>query len=72
MLNGGGFIHGGCSAFLVDLYDSQSTPSLSLGSNDVARTSTLCLMSLGMATKGKVIPGVSQTLNLVYHSPAAM
>ncbi|KAJ7778475.1 HotDog domain-containing protein [Mycena metata] len=48
MLNGGGNIHGGCSAFLIDV------------------CSTLCLMVYK--------PGmhVSQSLNIVYHSPATL
>ncbi|KAF8180203.1 HotDog domain-containing protein [Pholiota molesta] len=52
MLNGGGNIHGGCSAFLVDV------------------CSSLCLIALGMATTGDSQPSVSQSLNIVYHSPA--
>ncbi|KAH6912466.1 HotDog domain-containing protein [Coprinopsis sp. MPI-PUGE-AT-0042] len=54
MLNGGGNIHGGCSAFLVDV------------------CSTLALMALDIATTGKFNRSVSQSLNIVYHSPAAL
>ncbi|KAF8967449.1 HotDog domain-containing protein [Flammula alnicola] len=54
MLNGGGNIHGGCSAFLVDL------------------CSSLALMALSMATTGDLYPSVSQSLNIVYHSPAQL
>ncbi|KAK7055179.1 4HBT domain-containing protein [Favolaschia claudopus] len=49
MLNGGGNIHGGCSAFLIDV------------------CSTLCLL----AFKPEIIT-VSQSLNIVYHSPATL
>ncbi|PPQ63157.1 hypothetical protein CVT24_005797 [Panaeolus cyanescens] len=54
MLNGGGNIHGGCSAFLVDL------------------CSSFALLALGFASSGEVNPSVSQSLNLVYHSPAQL
>ncbi|TFK28978.1 hypothetical protein FA15DRAFT_664624 [Coprinopsis marcescibilis] len=54
MLNGGGNIHGGCSAFLID------------------NCSTIALIALGLETTGKVIRSVSQSLNIVYHSPAAL
>ncbi|KAJ7468596.1 HotDog domain-containing protein [Mycena latifolia] len=46
MLNGGGNVHGGCSAFLIDT------------------CSTLALIIISN------IPSVSQSLNIVYHSPA--
>ncbi|KAJ7239983.1 HotDog domain-containing protein [Mycena haematopus] len=49
MLNGGGNIHGGCSAFLVDL------------------CSTLSIIALTSNTYH-----VSQSLNIVYHSPATL
>ncbi|KAF8142798.1 HotDog domain-containing protein [Mycena galopus ATCC 62051] len=49
MLNGAGTVHGGCTAFLIDL------------------CSTLCLLALRPG-----IPSVSQSLNIVYHSPAAL
>ncbi|KAJ7141876.1 HotDog domain-containing protein [Mycena crocata] len=48
MLNGGGNVHGGCSAFLVDV------------------CSSLSLMVL------QRVLNVSQSLNLVYHSPAGL
>ncbi|KDR84348.1 hypothetical protein GALMADRAFT_220121 [Galerina marginata CBS 339.88] len=54
MLNGGGNIHGGCSAFLVDT------------------CSSLALLALSMANTGDVHPSVSQSLNIVYHSPAQL
>jgi len=53
MLNGGGNIHGGCSAFLIDVCTS------------------IALMALGMAN-GAFSGSVSQSLNVVYHSPAAL
>ncbi|KAJ7147375.1 HotDog domain-containing protein [Mycena filopes] len=48
MLNGGGNIHGGCSAFLID----------------VCSTLSLMVYKPGMH--------VSQSLNIVYHSPATL
>ncbi|KAF7373385.1 Acyl-coenzyme A thioesterase 13 [Mycena sanguinolenta] len=49
MLNGGGNIHGGCSAFLIDM------------------CSTLSIMALTSKMNH-----VSQSLNIVYHSPATL
>ncbi|KAF8638094.1 hypothetical protein AX17_002455 [Amanita inopinata Kibby_2008] len=54
MLNGGGFIHGGCSALLVDI------------------CSTMALMAFGLEKTGDPLHTVSQSLNIVYHSPARM
>jgi len=54
MLNGGGNIHGGCSAYLVDT------------------CSSLALIALNMSNTGEVSPSVSQSLNIVYHSPAQL
>ncbi|KAJ7817864.1 HotDog domain-containing protein [Mycena olivaceomarginata] len=48
MLNGGGNIHGGCSALLIDM------------------CSSLCLMVYQRGMH------VSQSLNIVYHSPATL
>jgi len=53
MLNGGGNIHGGCSAYLVDM------------------CSTLALVSLNLENSGD-IGTVSQSLNIIYHSPAQL
>ncbi|KAJ7590281.1 HotDog domain-containing protein [Mycena floridula] len=53
MANVGGSIHGGCSAYLIDI------------------CSTLALIALGIARTGKPGLTVSQTLNVVYHSPAS-
>ncbi|KAF8165886.1 HotDog domain-containing protein, partial [Crassisporium funariophilum] len=54
MLNGGGNIHGGCSAFLVDV------------------CSSVALAALNLETSGHLNLSVSQSLNIVYHSPAQM
>ncbi|KAJ7223056.1 HotDog domain-containing protein [Mycena pura] len=48
MLNGGGNLHGGCSAYLIDNCSS---------------------LSLMIVQPG---PNVSQSLNIVYHSPATL
>jgi len=53
MLNGGGNIHGGCSAFLVDV------------------CSSLALIAFNLENSGD-ITSVSQSLNIVYHSPAQL
>ncbi|KAJ4479364.1 HotDog domain-containing protein [Lentinula aciculospora] len=53
MVNGGGNIHGGCSAFLVDV------------------CSTACIMALKIQ-QGVSALDVSQSLNIVYHAPAAI
>ncbi|TDL18590.1 hypothetical protein BD410DRAFT_793126 [Rickenella mellea] len=52
MVNGGGNIHGACSAYLVDL------------------CSLLPLCALSLATSGSGSGGVSQAINMLYHSPA--
>ncbi|KAJ7145850.1 HotDog domain-containing protein [Mycena epipterygia] len=48
MLNGGGNVHGGCSAYLIDM----------------CSTLALIVVHQGM--------NVSQSLNIVYHSPAGL
>ncbi|KAH9482208.1 Acyl-coenzyme A thioesterase 13 [Psilocybe cubensis] len=54
MVNGGGNIHGGCSAFLIDM------------------ASSFALTALTLYETGRLHPSVSQSLNVVYHSPAAI
>jgi len=54
MVNGAGNIHGGCSAFLIDI------------------CSTLALAAYNMADLGHALPSVSQSLSIVYHSPATV
>ncbi|KAG5724081.1 Acyl-coenzyme A thioesterase 13 [Termitomyces sp. T112] len=54
MLNGGGTIHGGCSAFLIDICSSMS------------------ITMLRLATSNEDEFSVSQSLNMVYHSPAGL
>ncbi|KAF5388333.1 hypothetical protein D9615_000806 [Tricholomella constricta] len=54
MINGGGNIHGGCSAFLIDV------------------CSSMALMALRMTNTGELYGSVSQSLNVVYHSPAGL
>lgn len=54
MLNGGGKIHGGCSAFLIDI------------------CSTMALVALSLAQTGTVSLTVSQSLNVVFHSPGSL
>ncbi|KAJ3741446.1 HotDog domain-containing protein [Lentinula detonsa] len=53
MVNGGGNIHGGCSAFLIDICSTASIMALKI--------------SQGLTTLD-----VSQSLNIVYHAPAAI
>ncbi|KAM6496422.1 HotDog domain containing protein [Amanita muscaria] len=55
MLNGGRTVHGGCSAFLIDI------------------CSSLALVAFGLAQNEPQLVGtVSQSLNIVYHSPAVV
>jgi len=54
MLNGGGNIHGGCSAFIVDL------------------CSSFALIALNLESSGDPSLSVSQSLNIIYHSPAQL
>ncbi|EJD05257.1 uncharacterized protein FOMMEDRAFT_105485 [Fomitiporia mediterranea MF3/22] len=52
MVNGGGNVHGGCSAYLIDL------------------CSTLPIIALSQSTERGGNGGVSQVIDVVYHSPA--
>jgi len=52
MANGGGNVHGGCLAFLVDC------------------TTTLALIAYSLDVDNDFFAGVSQSLNVTYHSPA--
>ncbi|KAF8165902.1 HotDog domain-containing protein [Crassisporium funariophilum] len=54
MLNGGGSMHGGCTASLIDM------------------CSTLALHALVMSETTSEYISVSQTMNIVYHSPAQL
>jgi acyl-coenzyme A thioesterase 13 len=55
MVNSGRHLHGGCSAYLIDL------------------CSTLALVAFGLANnEPAALDTVSQSLNIVYHSPAAL
>ncbi|KIK67872.1 hypothetical protein GYMLUDRAFT_36668 [Collybiopsis luxurians FD-317 M1] len=53
MVNGGGNIHGGCSAFLIDV------------------CSSICIIALKLS-QGVSGMDVSQSMNVVYHAPAAI
>ncbi|KAG7090629.1 hypothetical protein E1B28_009731 [Marasmius oreades] len=53
MINGSRTIHGGCSAFLVDMCSSMASTALALNNEATANL-------------------VSQSLNVVYHSPAVV
>ncbi|KZP21594.1 Thioesterase/thiol ester dehydrase-isomerase [Athelia psychrophila] len=52
MANGMGSMHGGCTAYLIDV------------------CTTLALNAYKMSTTFESLPSVSQSLNVVYHSPA--
>ncbi|KAG2143628.1 HotDog domain-containing protein [Suillus clintonianus] len=54
MLNGGGSVHGGCIAMMIDI------------------CSTMPIYVLGASTSGYGVFGVSQSLNIVYHSPGLL
>ncbi|KAJ7938176.1 HotDog domain-containing protein, partial [Mycena leptocephala] len=57
-LNGAGNIHGGCSAFLIDMW-------VIFKSYEV-QCSSMCFMAFQRGMH------VSQSLNIVYHSPATL
>nr|GAT46575.1 predicted protein [Mycena chlorophos] len=65
MLNGGGNVHGGCAAFLIDLC---STLSLLLLDPSLTVSQSLNVVYHSPAT----LLTVSQSLNVVYHSPATL
>ncbi|KIY43159.1 hypothetical protein FISHEDRAFT_54105 [Fistulina hepatica ATCC 64428] len=54
MVNGSSNLHGGCSAFLIDV------------------CSSLALVAMSAAMYGEPMLSVSQSLNVVFHSPAAL
>lgn len=67
-LNAGASVHGGCIAFLVLLVRSDSQRILIRQQIDIC--STLALMAQTMVATGTPLMSVSQSLNIVYHSPA--
>ncbi|TFK69433.1 hypothetical protein BDN72DRAFT_840399 [Pluteus cervinus] len=56
MANGGGTVHGGCIGFLIDLCSTMS----------------LCAFQMNTSNTFEYFIPVSQSLNIVYHSPAHM
>ncbi|KAG1750943.1 HotDog domain-containing protein [Suillus occidentalis] len=58
MLNGAENIHGGCSAMMIDMH--------------MHSCSSMPIYVLGASTSGHGVFGVSQSLNIVYHSPALL
>ncbi|KDQ64054.1 hypothetical protein JAAARDRAFT_27682 [Jaapia argillacea MUCL 33604] len=54
MLNGAGNMHGGCSAYLVDMCSSLPISAFNEYKNNISSS------------------GVSQAINMVYHSPASL
>ncbi|KAK0443921.1 uncharacterized protein EV420DRAFT_1575396 [Desarmillaria tabescens] len=59
MVNGAMTIHGGCSAYLVDSFEL------------LCSCSTLAIMAYTLAS-GRPVNTVSQSINMMYHSPAGL
>ncbi|KAJ3818276.1 HotDog domain-containing protein [Lentinula raphanica] len=57
MVNGGGTLHGGCSAFLIDLRVRPGVSMHSMGRSNPTNDH---------------LPSVSQSMSIVYHAPAAV
>ena len=73
MLNGGAIVHGGCSAFLIDVYANLLI--ILVRCFDIrlySRCSSMSLVALKMTTTGNNTPGVSTNMNILFHSPAAL
>ncbi|KAG1752402.1 uncharacterized protein EDB91DRAFT_1195235, partial [Suillus paluster] len=68
MLNFAGTLHGGCLAMMIDMHVSST--HFWLGLIRICSCSTLSIYVLGASTSGRGVFGVSQSLNIVYHSPA--
>jgi len=60
MVNSSGNVHGGCSAFLVDICSS------------IVMTALACTEDLERGGPGKEGINVSQAISMIYHSPAAL
>ena len=77
MANIAGNIHGGCSAFLIDVYVFLFSICMLLGrlkkkKKHPISSSSLALVALRLYQTGLSRGSVSQALNVVYHSPATM
>jgi len=77
MINIGGGMHGGCSAFLIDVSvlppSAFGTPSHKSFFNSCSSLALLALkMSMTPDKSFEAARSVSQSLNIVYHSPAAL
>ena len=74
MLNPGGSLHGACAAYLIDMYVFHLFHPLLLSfqqffsgfTNRVCSCTTLVFLA---ASRG---PGVSASMDVVYHAPAAL
>jgi acyl-coenzyme A thioesterase 13 len=74
MANSNGHLHGGCTAMLIDKHVSSTRVQLQLPNDWTHSCSSIPIYVLGLATSAIYTSGggVSQSLNIVYHSPASM
>ncbi|KAJ4487542.1 hypothetical protein J3R30DRAFT_3436505 [Lentinula aciculospora] len=71
MLNVANTVHGGCIAYFVDLYVARSRIYLII--HQVLNScSSLALIALDVHQNNDYTVSVSQALNVVFHSPAAL
>ena len=70
MVNPAGALHGGCSALLINRHVLPSQPWSQL--TGLPSCSTIPIALLSLATTGRAEFGASQSLSIVYHSPAML
>jgi hypothetical protein len=75
MLNAAHTLHGGCSAFLVDMYVPLSITEFSVNCLGLERCSSFAIHAFQIinaeGATDHPIP-VSQSLNMIYHAPASL
>ena len=74
MLNGAGILHGGCIAYLIDMYGPTRQSLLGDDRDPDLRFDSCCstpLIVLGHV-QGKDGMGVTQNMNISYHAPVAL
>jgi hypothetical protein len=73
MLNPGGSLHGACAAFLIDAYVFHFFPlpplALAIFSNLQGHVYSCTTLVFVVAARS---PGVSASMDIVYHAPAAL
>ncbi|KAF5390700.1 hypothetical protein D9757_002575 [Collybiopsis confluens] len=71
MCNASGNVHGGCSAFLIGMQTDIKSMLNCKTDHFLDVCSSVCIMALKVSQGGNGID-VSQSLNIVYHAPAAI